>query len=70
MNKTLGTKAIENRLNKYFMDNYGEYEETSEWYVNPSDNQMKCDIEELNITLVLTCDKATGKVTESRTNIK
>lgn len=70
MNKTLGAKAIENRLNEYFTENYEEYEDTAEWYVNPSDNQVKCDIEELNVRLILTCDSITGMVTETRTNIK
>lgn len=68
--KPLGEKAIFNRLMKYFNENYGEYEDTAEWYGNPSDNQWKADIKELNATIVFTCNVTTGEVTETRTKIK
>lgn len=70
MKKTLGEKAIANRLNKYFSENYSEYNDTVEWYVNPNENQWKGDIKELNLSIVLTCDVVTGKVSETRTNLK
>lgn len=60
----LGKKALYNRLNSYFTDNYGKYEMTSNWYPDCTDITWKCDIKELNRTIILVCDPETGVVKE------
>lgn len=57
------------RLTKYFDTHYAQYTDTAEWYNNPAVNQWKCDIPELNATILFTCDDK-GNVTESRTSIQ
>jgi len=44
---------------------YGQYEETAEWYGDSAVNQWRCDILELNQTIIFTCDDD-GTVTEER----
>jgi len=63
--KELGEKALYNRLNVYFMQNYGTYEQTANWYPENTDNVWKFDVDEEDITITLTCDKSTGIVTET-----
>ena len=59
-------RFYENRLAKYFDKKYMQYMKTAEWYTNPAPNQWKCDIPELNVTILFTCDED-GNVTETRT---
>lgn len=57
------------RLRKYFDKHYLQYTQTAEWYNNPAINQWKCDIPELGLTILFTCDE-NGKITEAKTPIK
>lgn len=57
-------KFYKNRLNKYFMEHYPDYEETAEWYVDPAVNEWKFEIPGQGIIL-LTCHDD-GKVTERK----
>lgn len=60
--KSLTEKQLHTRLNNYYKAHFGE-KDTDEWYVNPAENvwKLKRDGE----IIILTCDKQTGKVTES-----
>lgn len=51
------------RLDKYFMDRYGEYEFDARFFNNPDINQWVFDIPDLKIRVELTCDDK-GVVTE------
>lgn len=62
-------KFYYNRLHKYFMENYGEYENDSEWFVNPAPNKWRCYIPEKGWTITFTCDE-NGKVTEEKKAVK
>ena len=64
MEKLLGERACFNRLNEYFMDNYGKYDLTAEWHSNDTMNVWTCDIYELGKTIEFTCDRKTGDVSE------
>ena len=60
----MGEKALYNRLNKYFLSHYGEYENTANWYPDNSDNIWRFDIDELQITVTLICNNDTGHIRE------
>ena len=53
------------RLSKYFTDKYGQYEETAEFYPDPSKSQWLFDIPELSVRIKLTCYDD-GEITEFR----
>lgn len=59
--KSLTEKQLHNRLNKYYKKHYGE-RDTDEWYVNPDDNIWKFIRD--GKTIVITCNKETGEITE------
>ena len=61
--KSLTEKQLHTRLNKYYKKHYGE-RYTDEWYVNPADNIWKFIRD--GKTIILTCNKETGKVTEQK----
>lgn len=44
------------RLLAFCVENYSEYEDSMEWYVNPAPNQWKFRIPELDKTCLITCD--------------
>lgn len=67
--KLLGEKACYNRLNAFFMEHYGEYEDTAEWYPDNTMNRWTCDIREIGITVQLLVDRRTGLVSEIITEI-
>lgn len=46
----------QNRLAKYFTDNYEEYTNTAAFYNNPAINQWLFDIPELKTKVKLTCE--------------
>lgn len=56
---------IEALLNLYYEENYSEYDETIEWYVNPAPNKWKFYIPDLGIIVTLTCNNQ-GEVIEKR----
>ena len=53
------------RLKRYFDRNFGAYEETAEFYVDPDINKWKFIIPELKIEVLLTCNDI-GHVIERR----
>ena len=59
--KPLTEKQLHTKLNNYYKKHYGETD-TDEWYVNPSPNKWKFNRD--GKTIILVCDKETGKVTE------
>ena len=59
--KSLTEKQLHTRLNNYYKAHYGE-RDTDEWYVNPADNIWKFIRD--GKTIILTCNKETGEVTE------
>ena len=59
--KQLTEKQLHTRLNKYYKKHYGE-RDTDEWYVNPDDNIWKFIRD--GKTIILTCNKETGEITE------
>ncbi len=61
--KSLTEKQLHNRLNKYYKKNFGE-RDTDEWYVNPADNIWKFIRD--GKTIILTCNKETGEITEQK----
>ena len=61
MGNNLTEKQISNRLDNYYKEYYGE-RDTDEWYVNPDINIWK--FERNGKTIVLECNKETGRVTE------
>lgn len=61
MNNTLTEKQLHSQLDKYYKKYYGE-RDTDEWYVNPAPNMWK--FERSGVTIILTCDMQTGKITE------
>lgn len=61
--KSLTEKQLHTRLNNYYKKHYGE-RDTDEWYVNPADNIWKFIRD--GKTIILTCNKETGKVTEQQ----
>lgn len=70
LKKELKEKALYSRLNKTFMDKYGDYEMSAGWYENPANNVWKFDIAEINKTVTLVCDKITGDVTIIEKNME
>ena len=54
------------KLAKYFMTNYGKYDETANHHPFAPPNSWTFDIEELKKTVTITCDKKTGIVTETQ----
>lgn len=64
--KALGERALYNRLNKYFMEHYGQYEMSVRWHSDDTISKWTCDIKELGITVCLRCDIITGIVTETK----
>lgn len=61
MARQLTEEQVSNRLDNYYKEHFGE-RDTDEWHVNPSPNVWK--FERNGKTIILECDKATGKVTE------
>lgn len=61
MTKLLTEKQLHTRLDNYYKEHFGN-RDTDEWYVNPADNIWK--FERNGETIILECDKATGKITE------
>lgn len=61
MTKQLTEEQVSNRLDRHYKEYFGE-RDTDEWYVNPAPNVWK--FERNGKTIILECDKATGKVTE------
>ena len=61
MTKLLTEKQLHTRLDNYYKEHFGN-RDTDEWYVNPADNIWK--FERNGRTIILECDKATGKITE------
>ena len=59
MNKPLSEKQIHNKLNKYYVENYGE-RDTDEWYVNPNPYTWKFNRD--GKTIVLEYSVTHGKV--------
>lgn len=57
-----------NKLYKYFMVSYGEYEDTAEFLPDPSDRQWLFEIPELGIRVKLTCYD-NGRIIEFRNRI-
>lgn len=55
----------QNRLARYFVDEYLEYDEVAEFFNNPASNKWLFDIPELDLRVELTCDD-NGKVVEQR----
>lgn len=53
------------RLQRYFDEHYGEYDDSAEYYNNPAPNQWKFYIPELGVVVLLTCDDQ-GEVDEIR----
>lgn len=49
-------KFYNSRLQAYFDAHYLKHIDTAEWYTNPAINQWKCDIPELQVTILFTCD--------------
>lgn len=58
-------KYYQNRLQRYFNRNFGAYEETAEFYVNPVINKWRFIIRELDLEVTLTCNDI-GWVVEKR----
>ena len=59
--KTLSEKQINNRLEKYYQEHFGELD-TDEWHNNPASNEWKFERDCKVIHLI--CDANTGKVVE------
>ncbi len=57
-----------NKLHKYFMVRYGQYEDTAEFLPDPSDRQWLFEIPELGLRVKLTCYD-NGRVIEVRYRI-
>lgn len=55
----------QNRLSKYFNENYGPYEYTAGFYVDPAPNKWVFVIPELKLKIKLTCYD-NGQVVETR----
>jgi len=60
--KSLTERQLHTRLNNYYKAHFGE-RDTDEWYVNPAENIWK--LKRDGKIIILTCDKQTGKITES-----
>ena len=58
--KKLGTKAIENRLKRYYDRHYRTSKMTDEWHINPAPNMWRFTHGRKTITLI--CDTETGAV--------
>ena len=58
-------KWYQRRLAKYFSEHYSQYEDTAEFWINPSPNQWLFDIPKLKVKIEITCDEK-GNVTEFR----
>lgn len=56
------------KLQKYFNEHYFKYEETAEYYVNPSINVWKFDIPEKGVRVTLTCED-NGRIVENTCKI-
>ena len=54
------------KLIDYFYENYAEYENESEWFVNPAPNQFKGYFTKEKIIVLFTCDDD-GTVTVEKT---
>ena len=61
--KQLTERQLHSRLNKYYKKHYGE-RDTDEYYVNPAPNKWKFIRD--GKTIILTCNKETGEVTEQK----
>ena len=64
--KALTEKQLHNRLNKYYIENYGD-NYRDEWYINPKDNIWK--FVRNNTTITLECDIYSGKITAKEEKI-
>lgn len=53
------------RLQEYYNDHYGEYDDEVQWYTDPAPNKWKFIVPKLNYTIVLTCGD-NGHVFEDR----
>lgn len=53
----------QHKLEEYFNEHYKKYDFDIEWYINPSINQWKFKIPELNAKITITCN-CEGKITE------
>jgi len=61
-------KWYHNKLYKYFMVRYGQYEDSAEFLPDPSDRQWLFEIPELGLRVKLTCYD-NGRVIEFRHRI-
>lgn len=61
-------KWYQKHLAKYFTEQYGQYEDTAEFWTNPAPNQWLFRIPELGVKVRLTCNDR-GVVEERRTNV-
>lgn len=61
MIRQLTETQVSNKLDGYYKEHFGE-RDTDEWYVNPAPNVWK--FERNGKTIILECNKVTGKVTE------
>lgn len=61
-------KWYQRRLAKYFEENYGLYEDTAEYFVDPDVNQWAFYISELGVKVRLTCNDD-GKVLEEKYSV-
>lgn len=60
-------KWYQRRLAAYFEKHYSKYEDSAEYWNDPSPNQWLFDIPELNLRVELTCDDK-GVVREQKYN--
>jgi len=60
--KMLSEKQLHNRLNKYYLENFGE-RDTDEWYGNLAPNIWKFERDGRTVHLI--CDLYTGKIKEN-----
>lgn len=58
-------KWYQRRLAKFFTEHYEPYEDTVEFWNDPTPNQWLFDIPEWNARIELTCDDE-GNITEQR----
>lgn len=61
--KALTEKQMHNRLNKYYLEHYGE-DDNDGFYVNPAPNKWK--FERNGKIIILVCDMCSGKVEEKQ----
>lgn len=56
------------RLQNYFDQHYGQYDDSAEWFPNPAPDAWRFRIPELKAEITISCD-AIGKITEIRRSV-